>query len=635
MEIARIISKKVRDSSCLTNHHHYNELAPSPRVLAYLARVGRYPSPSMALTTTDLTLNTSKDDRPHLPPPPAVAITPCDPWPRPYYLENGLRRVAPYHYTYNTYCKQRWRDREILDIFAAEFRDRSREYYKEAIEDGRIVLNGKPCRDITTPVRNGDVISHTLHRHEPPVSAQPIRVINETDSMIVIDKPAGVPVHPAGRYKYNSVVEIMRAERHYAFNPLPCNRLDRLTSGVMFVGKTSKEAEDISAKLRGRTVRKEYIARVKGRFPNGEGWEGGEMRGGIVKCEEPILQISPILGLNRARASGKSAKTLFRRIAYFPANPKSPDDAQEKDTVAAPQAAKLLSGTEDEGYSIVHCLPLTGRTHQIRVHLQFLGHPISNDPIYSNRRVFGANLAKGDSTADHDDEIKERLGKMGKTEVADAYAYNTDKTIPLANGIHGTNGTNNIKKDMEELGITQTHQTTPTQLELLRAQELHRKYGPTADYKPLHHGTLHVGSLSPEPAIPTQSREADPAYAELVKQHDEMVQDYNLRKGEKLTGEICDICQTPLYSDPGPQELGIYLHALAYADVEGKWRYTSPMPEWTRAPGDLSGDLMDPPSWDYEALGDDAKMDLDAEKENAERKNQKGLQKNKEIQPEA
>ena len=62
-------------------------------------------------------------------PSPAVVTTPCDPWPRPYYYEDGLRRVEPYHYTYNTYCKERWRGREILDIFADEFRDRSTEYY--------------------------------------------------------------------------------------------------------------------------------------------------------------------------------------------------------------------------------------------------------------------------------------------------------------------------------------------------------------------------------------------------------------------------------------------------------------------------------------------------------------------------
>lgn len=62
-------------------------------------------------------------------PPPETIITPCDPWPRPYIFDNNLRRVAPYHFTYNTYCKERWRGREILDIFASEFRDRPQEYY--------------------------------------------------------------------------------------------------------------------------------------------------------------------------------------------------------------------------------------------------------------------------------------------------------------------------------------------------------------------------------------------------------------------------------------------------------------------------------------------------------------------------
>lgn len=61
--------------------------------------------------------------------PPNVVITPCDPWPRPYYVEDGLRKVHPYHYTYNTYCKERWRGRELLDIFATEFRDRPQAYY--------------------------------------------------------------------------------------------------------------------------------------------------------------------------------------------------------------------------------------------------------------------------------------------------------------------------------------------------------------------------------------------------------------------------------------------------------------------------------------------------------------------------
>lgn len=86
----------------------------------------------MALTVSEQsTAMPLKFDEPDLPPPspPAVALTPCDPLPRPYYMGDGLRRVYPYHYTYNTWCKQRWRGREILEVFGDEFRDRPVEYY--------------------------------------------------------------------------------------------------------------------------------------------------------------------------------------------------------------------------------------------------------------------------------------------------------------------------------------------------------------------------------------------------------------------------------------------------------------------------------------------------------------------------
>lgn len=588
----------------------------------------------MALTTTDVEVNpfplhkTAADKE--LPPPPEVAITPCDPWPRPYYLENGLRRVAPYHFTYNTYCKQRWRGRGLLDIFSAEFRDRSREYYQKAIEEGGIVINGKPCYDVNMEVKNGDVVSHTLHRHEPPVSAQPIGVIAETDEMIVIDKPAGIPVHPAGRYNYNSIVEIMRAERHHAFNPLPCNRLDRLTSGVMFIAKISQEAEKISQSLRERTVRKEYVARVKGRFPDGEDWDGDAMRGGVVKCDEPILQISPVLGLNRARASGKSAKTLFRRIAYYPSrsaqqqpvssNAGANDEATEKAAVlpAAPPA-----GVEDDGYSIVHCLPLTGRTHQIRVHLQFLGHPISNDPIYSNRRVFGPDLGKHDSTGENDKAVIERLSKMGKSETAE------------------TAETYSSKRDLSQL-VDQTQQMTVRDAqEMLRREQDALKDTPEAplyhlpaNFKPLNSGTLHAGRLPPPnpdeengPENQMNDEASDPTYHAFIKAHDEMVKDYNKRKGEKMTGEICSICQTPLYSDPGPSELGIYLHALAYADLNGTWKYRSPMPLWGKPPvGSEGPEKVE--EWVYEGAGAEG-LDIEDEKEAQKVTNFKGMKKNK------
>lgn len=98
---------------------------PSTRVIEYLIRKGRVPASSMAVVPVE----EAKEDAEVFEPPPKVAITPCDPWPRPYYLEEGLRRVAPYHYTYNTFCKERWRGRGLLEIFADEFRDRPVEYY--------------------------------------------------------------------------------------------------------------------------------------------------------------------------------------------------------------------------------------------------------------------------------------------------------------------------------------------------------------------------------------------------------------------------------------------------------------------------------------------------------------------------
>ena len=447
---------------------------------------------------------------------------------REYYVENGLRRIVPYYYTYNTFCKLRWRDQKLLDIFTTEFRDRPTEYYIKALADGKVVVNGK-----TVPpdyrLKNGEIISHTLHRHEPPVSAQPVGIISEDDGMIVIDKPAGVPVHAAGRYLYNSVVEIMRAERSYSFNPLPCNRLDRLTSGVMFIGRNGQAAENISKKLRERTVRKEYLARVKGRFPDGD-------ENGVTVCEENVINVSPILGLNRVRKEGKNAKTLFKRLAYVPGNKRAqlscgsqtgngstkgtsnelsgsdvegsahnPEDTAVESTTPK-RAAPPLPSAEDEGYSIVHCLPLTGRTHQIRVHLQFLGHPISNDPIYCNRRVFGDLLGKHDSSPDKDEEIMARLDKMGKNESFADAMQSSESRKPDSDGPAPAAATANF-----------TDTTTPS----------------------------------------TEVKEA----------FDKIVADYAKIKGEKLTGELCPECGTALYSDPGPNELGIYLHAICYRDL--------------------------------------------------------------------
>jgi tRNA pseudouridine synthase 9 len=398
-----------------------------------------------------------------------------------------LRRVSPYFYTYNTWCKERWRGRQLVDVFQSEFRDRPLEYYRAAMESGQVAVNGKTVGPHHI-LKNGDLVSHTTHRHEPPVSADPIGVIHEDDDMVVINKPSGVPVHPAGRYNYNSIVEIMKADRGPNFTPRPCNRLDRLTSGIMFIAKHAKAAESLGAQIFQRSVRKEYVARVIGKFPDGE-----------VVCDQPILQISPKLGLNRVRANGKAARTVFKRLAYYPPPSSLSGSRQGSGPTEEPTTEELepAGGRKaDEGYSIVRCLPVTGRTHQLRVHLQFLGHPIENDPIYANQRVWGFDLGCNDAegTLNRDEDVITRLSRMGKDQVADAVAY-----------------------------------------------------------------------------------------------YDEVVDDYYKKKAEKMSGEVCALCSTPLYTDPGNQELSLWLHSLRYEDAEGAWSYVSPLPAWAMPPEGTSG----------------------------------------------
>lgn len=85
--------------------------------------------------------------------------------------------------------------------------------------DRNSVLAASPRSGLDTVLLNGDMISHTMHRHEPPVTGEPIGIVHEDDAIMVICKPAGVPVHPTGRYNYNSVTEILRHMRP-GFNPL-------------------------------------------------------------------------------------------------------------------------------------------------------------------------------------------------------------------------------------------------------------------------------------------------------------------------------------------------------------------------------------------------------------------------------
>jgi RluA family pseudouridine synthase len=195
-----------------------------------------------------------------------------------------------------------------------------------------------------------------VHRHEPPVSNDPVLVlhVDKEREFVVVSKPGSLPVHAAGRYFQHTLLEILK--RDHGINAYAVNRLDRLTSGLMILALSGPASRDLAEEFKEGKVGKEYIARVRGKFPEEQ-----------ITVDQPLLTVDRQMGLVIVAPQGKESQTVFTRMSY---------DA-ERDQ------------------SVVHCRPLTGRTHQIRVHLQWLGYPIANDPLYAQSAVWGLNCGKG------------------------------------------------------------------------------------------------------------------------------------------------------------------------------------------------------------------------------------------------
>jgi len=237
--------------------------------------------------------------------------------------------------------------RPLLEIFSQEFPyfEDSEAYYREAMGKGRLRVNDEVV-DTSYRCRDGDVVTHHVHRHEPPVTSHAVRILADVDGLLVVDKPPSVPCHPGGRYRRNSLLAIL-AKEHGLFDLHTVHRLDRLTSGLLLLGKTKLVAEQVRKEFEAGSVKKKYLARVVGTLPPGR-----------TLVDQPIACKSHREAIHCIREEdGKPAQTVFSSLA----------------------TCALSDGTV---HSLVLCEPLTGRTHQIRLHLQWLGCPIANDPLY-------------------------------------------------------------------------------------------------------------------------------------------------------------------------------------------------------------------------------------------------------------
>lgn len=415
-----------------------------------------------------------------------------------YYVENGLRKVYPYFFTFTTYTKGRWVGESILDIFAREFRAQSADVYKRCIQNGTLTVNH---RSVPTDykLKHNDLLANIVHRHEVPVMNQAIQIIYIDDDIVVVNKPSSIPVHPCGRYRHNTAVYILAKD--YGLKDLrTMHRLDRLTSGLLLFGRNAQKARQTELQIRTRLVQKQYVCRVDGEFPDG-----------VIKCAEPIDVVSYKIGVCRVSPNGKDCETVFEKLSY---NGKT---------------------------SVVLCKPKTGRMHQIRVHLQYLGYPIANDPLY-NHTVFGPLKGRGgDFGGKTDDELINELMKIhnaqswltgdGDCEPSFATIQNSDSKAIDTTG-----------KCVEEIPAD----TTSATIEL-----------PSADTQ-CHSKAFQ--SVATQTSYEVPANTFDPTNV--------------------TTDEHCSECKT-VYRDPKPQDLIMFLHAQKYAGPG--WSYETPLPDWANA----------------------------------------------------
>lgn len=266
---------------------------------------------------------------------------------RDYIFRNGKRHVRPYYFEFISHVKNRWAGKTIVDLFTEEFKGRPYDYYVNAVQSGRIQVDGEMV-PVSYIVRSSQKISHFVHRHEPPVLALNVSVLQKEPDVLTICKPASVPVHPCGQYRKNTVVGILQAEHGLA--PLfPIHRLDRLVSGLLILARSASKADSFRQQIEAGMVQKQYIAKVTGVFPDDEQVVNVNVNYNAREGRSTV-EVGNCCG--NTPLKGKSACTKFTRIS--------------------------TNGT----HSIVLCEPITGRTHQIRVHLQYTGHPIANDMLY-------------------------------------------------------------------------------------------------------------------------------------------------------------------------------------------------------------------------------------------------------------
>ncbi len=244
-------------------------------------------------------------------------------------------------------------DKVIADTLTETTRSQAQKW----LQHGRVTVNGEVAA-AKYKVQPGDVV--VIDKPEPvPLMAKPqaipLDIVYEDDAVIVVNKPQGMVVHPAPGHPDNTLVNAILGHTKLTgindvLRPGIVHRIDKDTSGLLMVAKTQAAQVSLAAQLKAKTSSRQYLAIVHGNLK--------EDRGTVTA---PLGRDPKDRKKQAVVAGGRAAVTHFTVLERF------------------------------GSYTLVRCVLETGRTHQIRVHMAYIHHPVAGDPLYAPKRTLPGN----------------------------------------------------------------------------------------------------------------------------------------------------------------------------------------------------------------------------------------------------
>ena len=241
-----------------------------------------------------------------------------------------------------------------LDNYLIDKIEKSRSKIQEMIKDGNILVNQKKSK-CSYIIKEKDIIDIEL-KEDKPMDALPekmdLDIIYEDDDVIIVNKQNGIVVHPAAGNTSNTLVNgLLYHSKNLSkingeFRPGIVHRIDAYTTGLLMIAKNDKAHEFLAHQLEEKTTHRKYIALVWGIIPN----DTGTIDAPIGRDANDRKKMAVVSG-------GKKAITHFKVLKRY------------------------------KNATLIEVVLETGRTHQIRVHMNYIGHPVVNDPVYGKRKI--------------------------------------------------------------------------------------------------------------------------------------------------------------------------------------------------------------------------------------------------------